>query len=668
MPSLTQQIPHGSDLSQKILTELRSRVRSSLRRMTDYEEKWRKAEEITLAYLPEREVDTRRRTARENGLPQYTTIQIPYTYAVLMSAHTYLTSVFMGRTPVYQFTARHGESSQQVQAIEALMDYQLLVGQHMGPLYTWLYDAGKYGLGVVGSFWETREEMVSSIEMRPQMDPILGGAITDPMTGQPVMEKVKATKRIPTYKGNSLFNIQPWDFIFDVSFPVREYQRGEYCGLRRTLSWNECKRREALGYYMNLDKISRASTPRADEGSTQGSSELNRPESNEQWATDAEFAAAFDKNHPQLVRMYEIYVEIIPKEWGLGQGDFPEKWVFSFTEDFKVLIGAQPHGAYHCKYPFHVLVTEPEGYGLVPRGMPETLQPIQNTIDWLLNSHFYNIRAALNNKFVVDPSRVVMKDVLDPLPGGVIRMKPEAYGTDVRTVMNQMQVQDVTQNHLRDLQMMFGMGERTVGVNDQIMGMLQTSGRKTATEIRTSTSFGVNRLKAIAEFFSATGFSPMGQVMLSNTQQYYDGNQRFRIAGDLAMSAGQNFLQVTPESIVGFYDFVPVDGALPIDRFAMANMWREMMAQVRQMPDIALQYDFGRMFEWVAQLAGMKNITQFKVQVMPDPMLIQQAKLGNVVPMGGGQQRAQRPKGTPPGVPGSMPNTPPQVPGMGPSA
>lgn len=663
MPSLTQKIEHKSDMARKILTEMRSRVRANTRRMQDFTRVWRDAEERALAYLPEREVDTRRKTVREGGLPQYTTIQIPYTYAVLMSTHTYLSSVFMGRNPVFQVNGRHGEPQQSVQAMEALLDYQTLVGQLLAPLYTWIYDAGKFGIGVMGTYWDRREEVVSEISMQPRLDPLLGSPILG-LDGRPMMDKMKVSRRLPTYSGNTFFNLQPWDFIFDVSFPAREFQRGEYCGMRRTLSWNECKRREAQGYYMNLEHIP-AGTQRTEDYAGHGSDQVNRPESNEEWVRDAEFADGLDRKHPQLVRIYELYVEIIPKEWGLGNSDFPEKWIFTFTEDFSVLIGAQPHGAYHCKYPFHVLVVEPEGYGLVPRGMPATLEPIQNTIDWLINSHFYNVRAALNNKFVVDPSRVVMKDVLDPLPGGIIRMKPEAYGTDTRLPMTQMPVADVTQNHLRDLQMMYGMGERTVGVNDQIMGMLNSGGRKTATEIRTSTSFGVNRLKTIAEYFSVIGFAPLAQQMISNSQQYYDDSKKFRIAGDLMMNAGQNFMDVTPESIMGFYDFVPVDGALPIDRFAQANLWREMMGQLRQIPEIALTYDFARMFEWVAQLAGLKNITQFKAQVVPDEMLLQQARMGNTIPLGGNRppRRGGPGNGGRPGASGNI--EPGQVPGMG---
>jgi hypothetical protein len=264
-----------------------------------------------------------------------------------------------------------------------------------------------------------------------------------------------------------------------------------------------------------------------------------------------------------------------------------------------------------------------------------------------------------------------MKDLLDPKPGGIVRLKPEAYGTDVRMIMQQFPIQDVTQNHLRDIQLFLGFGERTVGVNDQIMGMLQGSGRKTATEVRTSTTFGVNRLKTVCEYISATGFSPLAQMLLQNTQQYYDETQKFKIAGDLISTAGQAFMTVNPEMIMGAYDFVPVDGTLPIDRFAQVNLWMQLMTQARSDPVIGLQYDMARIFEWVAQLAGLKNITQFKVQVAPDPALLNAARLGNVVPMGGKRPGAQQPGGPralqQPVGNRTSPQQPKQLPGMGPA-
>lgn len=655
---MTRNIPHGSDVARKLLREIQARRRIHERGVDGKYDQWTKAEETTLAYIHERDVDRLRKQKREGGLPEYTTIVIPYTYAVLMAAHTYFTSVFMGRNPIFQYSGRHGEPMQSVMAVEALHDYQVAQGSLLPPLYSWLYDAGKYGLGVVGNYWEDRFDHVSSIIDHPaQIDPMFGVEIAP-------AQREQVTIRRKTYSGNKLYNIQPWDFIWDARFPVMDFQRGEFCGVRRMLSWNEVIRRQADGYYMDsINMISGKSHNQDSEPA--GSAQLDRPSSNDPTIWLENQSDMLSAIHPTEVNVIEMYVEIIPKEWELGGSKFPEKWVFTCTSDYSVLMGATPLGAYHCKYPFQVLTLEAEAYGLVPRGMPEILKPIQQTIDWLVNSHFYNVRAALNNKYVVDPSRVVMKDVIDPSPGGIIRLRPEGYGSDARTAMHQFQTVDVTQNHLRDLQMMYGMGERTMGVNDQIMGMLSSGGRKTATEVRTSTSFGVNRLKTTAEYFSATGFSPLSIMMLQNTQQYYDEEQKFKIAGDLTQNAGRNFMMVNPDTIQGAYDFVAVDGSLPIDRFAQVSLWQNLLGQMKMMPEVALQYDMTRMFEWVAQLAGLKNITQFKIEAQMPQELLMQAKLGNLIPQTGRQRGSPQPGGAP-GSPGpQMPAGPPQTPGMG---
>jgi hypothetical protein len=56
-----------------------------------------------------------------------------------------------------------------------------------------------------------------------------------------------------------------------------------------------------------------------------------------------------------------------------------------------------------------------------------------------------------------------------------------------------------------------------------------------------------------------------------------------------------------------------------------------LIGQVAKMPQIAGQYDMGKIFGWVAGLAGIKNMAQFKL--VPDEQLMQQAQRGNVVPI-----------------------------------
>ena len=378
-------------------------------------------------------------------------------------------------------------------------------------------------------------------------------------------------------------------------------------------------------------------------------SALERPEQN------ISFPADEAAEHPAIVPVYEGCISIIPKEWGLGSSEFPEKWMFTITGDLSLLLGVQPHGAMHGKFPYGVLEQEVEGYGTWNRGLPEILEPVQNTLDWLINQHFFNVRASMNNQFIIDPSKIVTKDAETAGPGFIWRLKPEAYGQDIRTFFYQVQVQDMTRGHVNDMSTMLGIGERITGINDQIMGVLQTGGRKTATEVRSATGFGVNRLKTLAEYMSSCGFSQHSQRLVQMTQQYMSAPNKFRIAGSLVQDAGAEaasaFMQVDPSSITGFYNFVPVDGTLPVDRLAMANLWKDLLLQMRGVPGLIEQFDLTRIFGYVASLAGIRNLNQFRIQLGSTQSLLQQASAGNIVPLRGNAPSAQVPTATSGGPP-----------------
>jgi hypothetical protein len=404
------------------------------------------------------------------------------------------------------------------------------------------------------------------------------------------------------------------------------------------------KRREAQGYYVNVDLIKTAHGTGS--RANFGTSVVQKPE-------DTAYMENQEDGHPGIVHTYEVYVSLIPSEWKLGKRDYPEKWVFTVTQDCSVLLGATPLDSYHCKYPFNLVKLDPDAYTNYSRGYPKIMKPIQDTMSWLLNSHFYNVRAALQNLFVVDPSKVNLTDLEDPLYAGIIRVNESYYGQDVRTAVHQIPINDVTQGHFPAMNFMQGIGEIVGGVNDQVMGALASGGRRTATEVRSSTSFSVNRLKTSAEFNSAMGFDPLSQMVVQNTQQYYSTSKKFRIAGSLMQDAG-GFVEVTPEIIAGCYDYVAVDGTLPIDRLAQGKMWQELFMTMRQFPQLAVQYDLGRMFAWVASLVGMKNINQFKIDMQDPEAIAKQVALGNLIPQPGGKGPASALRGNSGGTGGPV--------------
>lgn len=621
-PSLQADIKFGTPLHTRIKDLVLNRFDASKRQMSLRYTRWRESEDLYLAYTKPSTADLKQQAARDRGKKTFVTISVPYSYATLLTAHTYWASVFLSRNPVLQYTARHGEAHQKVQAVEALMDYQIQVGQMLVPLYLWLLDAGKYGIGVIGNYWADEYTNTSAYVEVPAT--ILGV----PIPGK--TKKELQTIRVPGYQGNKIYNVRPYDFFPDHRVAITNFQSGEYCGRYVRLGWNEIARGVAGGRYIadNVDHLRKRITSGESDRET-GSSNIDLPSSeefplNEQWSKGRVGAP---------VEAIEMVVELVPRDIGLGEQSYPEKWVFTLASR-EVVIGAQPLGCDHGRFPYFLQTYEMEAYGHASRGMLEIIKPLNETLDWLFNTHFYNVRKVLQDAIVVDPSKIVFKDLFDEGPGRVVRLSPQAYGTDVRTVLTQMNLMDITGNNLKDAQLVMEMIQRVTGVTDNIMGMVYAGGRKTATEVRTSSSFGVNRLRTFSEYNSALGWAPLSQVLLQNTQQLYDIVQRYKVAGDL-LQADPKFLTIDRDMILGFYDFVPVDGTMPIDRFAQANLWKEILIGMAQMPQIAMQYDLGGIFSWMAQLAGLKNITQFKIQVLPDDMMRAQAAQGAQVPVNG---------------------------------
>jgi len=612
-------IPFGSPLHKKIIGRF-----SAFRRMSRDEQRksrdkaWKEAENTFTAYMPEADVDSARKDNRASGKQDYVTISVPYSYAMLLTSHTYYTSVLLARDPVFQLKGRHGESQNAEIAMESMLDYQFSVGGGSVPLFIWLMDVGKYGHAVVGHYWDREVFTVSKQIERPRT--FMGVPI--PGTS----ELALVSEEMVGYEGNRLYNIRPQDFYTDPRVPLIRFQEGEFCIVFDKVGWNKIATKAVDGIYFNVDALVK-------EGSQTGA-DFDRGETgnNTELAGDnIDFYPDGEKGTPSSVVLEEFHWNLIPSEVGLGSSNRPEKWVFTIANQ-RIIVGAQPLGLIHNRYPFDVISCEVEGYNVFNRSMLEILDPLNKTMEWLFNSHFYNVRAALNNIFVFDPSMIHVRDLEEPGPGKHVRLKPAAYGQDVRTLLHQFPVADVTRSNLNDSEVVASLAQRVTGVNDNVMGAVNSGGRKTATEVRSSTTFGVNRLKTNCEWFSAMGFSPLCMKMTMNTQQLYSAERKYRIVGDGGQFA-EKYMQITPKDIAGFFDFVPVDGTLPIDRFAQVNTWQMLLSNLAKVPGMMQGYDLPRIFAFVAQLGGLKNLERFRVQVVPDGVMEQQAAAGNVVPM-----------------------------------
>jgi len=209
----------------KVLSDaIMARLRMSRDKMSDRYADLADNEKQFNAYVPARDVDTARKNKKStSGEHDYVSIEVPYSYAVVMTIHTYITSVFLARSPVYQMSARHGEPENSVQKMEALLDYQRAVGKHTMPLFSWLFDPLRSGFGVIGQYWDREEIRVRSFREEPET--FMGV----PIPGRKA-KKVPFVETVKGFEGTKLFNVRPQDFFPDVRLPLSRFQEGEFCG------------------------------------------------------------------------------------------------------------------------------------------------------------------------------------------------------------------------------------------------------------------------------------------------------------------------------------------------------------------------------------------------------------------------------------------------------
>lgn len=601
----------------KILTAVMDRVKLSEQAMSNHFDRWRMTEKYYMLYKQKNKVDYEAVQKFAEGETEYTSVVMPYSYAMLLTAHTYMANVFLNRPAVFQVEGVNGDGVNKEMAMEAMLQYQVKQGEMDVPMFIWLLDVLRYGVGFSGNYWCNEVIPQSYIVEEPE---IIDGVETGKVA------KVLKYRLKDGYKGNKMFNILPYDALPDPRVPYSKLQEGEFFGRKFRVSWNELVRREADGIYFNVDQCR----------NLVGSNKTN----------ERHFSMGDDSNIQNTttnpkglktgeVNAIEMIIEIIPEEWGLSEGKYPEKWVFTIVEK-KIIVGCQPLGYLHNRFPYHVLEAEVDGYKQESRGLLEVAKPMNDILTWLFDTHMYNKRQVINNQFVVDPSRIVMKDVENKNAGKVMRLKPTAYGQDVRSIIHQLPVTDVTMQNYSDSQVVEQQMQRTLGINDDITGRSAPTSRRSATEFRGTTSQSANRLANMAYYFSITGWRSLAKCLISSTQQMYTVEMKVKVAGDNIK--GAESITVNPDDIAGSFDIVPIDGTMPIDRMAQAQFWMQVIQFTAADPELQMQYRRADIFSYMARLAGLKGIDKFKMQVISDEELTALLKQQLVAGITNGQQ------------------------------
>jgi hypothetical protein len=629
--------PYGLDLrpDSKFHQKLRSRIweRASASRLEISKrfDSWREIDKTLTTYvdLSNTTKGTKEDDIRLKDPTKPLTIVFPYTYSMLEALLTYLSMAFF-QDPMFQYEGVEDDDTVGAMLMELVIRLHCIKNKVPLAIHTVLRDSLSYGVGIGIPEWRRqfgKKVIRASVTTQSELG-------TDTQNMNQFVDSL-------LFEGNALSNIDPYMWLPDPSVSSDNIQKGEFIGwvdrenYMNLLSQENQKDSGLFNVKYLKNKKNKRSTLALDQSDRQtrhgGTVDVNRSVSSTVSPVDR-------------IRMY---ITLIPREWGLSKVDVPEKWYFELAGD-DVIIACEKADHNHGQYPMAVASPEYDGYSITPIGRMEVLYGLQHTLDFLFNSHVANVRKAINDMFVVDPYLVNINDLKDPQPGKLVRLRRPAWGRGVDKVVQQLSVTDITRLNISDSAYITQWMDRISGADQSMQGALRQSGpeRLTGAEFSGTRNSAMSRLQRMAMIIGMQFMQDIGTQFAVHCQQYMTQEAYVNVEGRYAEQLMKNFTngktrgRVSPNDLAINYDLICRDGSIPGGNFS--QNWIELFKIIGTSPELNSQFDVVRIFTYIAQQLGAKNVEDFRrninninTQTMPDARVVQQAQAGNLMPIQG---------------------------------
>lgn len=579
----------------QMLNDCKSLVTISKRKMQGYYDRWDRNDEIFRSIRPKDQEDAK---ARERGEPEKMVVPIAFSQAQTFCAFCY--SLYTQRDRIFELEGFTPEDDRPAKVGEALLAHNLRHNKFEAILDLWLRDIARFSIGVLKIRWVTEKQRIRQNETTPGSS-FLGVRLTSPRTKE-------VEKEVTKYQGNKIEHISPYRFFPDTRLPLIRYQEGEFCASEELYSYSTLKKWEKEGLVSGISQIKPLSKDTEDIKGFR-------------FDTGEETLGAMtpgggmrqDGQVKKTVIVTEVQRSLIPSDYEidgvpLGEEDYPVKYVIWLANNSRV-IKCEPLGYLHDEFTYVCAPFIYDDNNHIGDGLMDTIGTLSDVITWFINTRITNVRKVIQDKLVVQPKNVNMDDLSERRP--VIRLATAAVG-DIDRSIKQLQLQDVTANHLTDVKFLHEMVQIVTGINDTILGQFQP-GRRSATEHRNVTSGSAARLKSCASVLYWVALEPMARQMLSNLQDGLEEEQFVKLLGIDEALAGSRFIGVTKEDLIGSYEFNAFDGTLPSERSNTAQALEEVLTMLIGNPNAAVLFglDPKKILREIMILRGIKNPERF---------------------------------------------------------
>ena len=398
-----------------------------------------------------------------------------------------------------------------------------------------------------------------------------------------------------THEGSYLIPLDPYRTLFDPSVPMHLVQDANYIGWVETVSISKLVELVKTGYFAEFKELKDV---------------INNPSS---FCFDSlRYCKRSMITDSKALDIITIYANVIPSEFGLGTSMMPEKWLFCLLGN-QVLIKAVPLGMEHNQFPVIVCAPDFDDFDFNATSRTGMMTGMQSLIDWLFETHIKSTTRALQNRIIVDPEAINLKDVLEN--DTFIRVRPTARGRDLRTFVHQLNIQDVTSNYYTDIAQTMSIMEKTSGVDAASTGQLRQSGpeRLTSQEFLGTLAAAKGRLGRMAQLMADQIFPQLGMLMAYNTQKMMSKEVLVKITGrweqELSLLYPNKSAIVSASQLNVNFDVASYEGSRTSE--SSAEMWYKILELMSTNQLLSQSFDLTKVFTHLVQSMGVKDVESF---------------------------------------------------------
>lgn len=589
-----EQVP---DDLQQFLQKCKDLVAMSRTQMNKMYDQW---ERNDMVYRGLKKQDEQDRNAEKRKEP--VKFVMPISKAQISTFVSFMLEVYNQKDYFYELGGTGAEDEKPAKVGQMLLEQNLEFNNFRHQkLKQFATDIAKYGVGVIKHCWTKQEKTV--VRMVNLTPPVPKGMVAPPPVMQP-----QATV-VTEYMGNLLQCVTPFHFFPDARLPLTRFQEGEFCA-----SEDEYSRTKMKQFQKNGEAAGVSFIPDMKKEMTENRRAFG-------FMNDTEDQIRNMGGKSQTIILTEVQIIINPKETIINgvpldaTRDEDVRYLVWYANDARI-VRLEPYDYPYSGFGYACAQFEEDQINFINDGMADILGPMQDVIDWLINSRITSVRKVMSNFLVVDPKGIEIADIKGRKP--VLRLKPAVQGMGVDKWIKQLPLQDVTTGHLQDVALLDGYAKAATGITENLLGQF-ASGRRSAREAMNVNSNAVARVMTIVEAVWASALLPLGRQMLDNLRAGMDEPTIVRVIGITGFQENadgvQAFMQVTPDQLVGSYDFLLFDGSLPSQRALTAQSLMELLQMISSNPPLAaiLGYDPALLVAEIMELKGVRNANRFKL-------------------------------------------------------